>query len=172
MSKARHSGFRVVALLLLLQDDTETTWTNDEASPCLSSTVPFQRHLHRTAALLQYRRMYGLCWRCNNGEPPLVAPTQSLPIPITAVYIVSDHPESAIAPGCLCREYLYGHPAVDPATTRMVLQSADVMFAPVTRSLTELYPYPSVAAWCTADAINHSNELQPRMESLVVGNQD
>lgn len=173
LSKPRHSGFRVVAMLLLeeeeqqqqpqhpLGDDhhhhqygrsrrTTIVGANDEASPCISGALCAER-----AALLHYRTRYK-----NEADGPQIA----------AVYIVSDHPEIAIPPGCLCREYLYGHPAVDPASTRIVLQSAAGEAAAVSiYTLPELYPYASVTARCrsTKEAVARSLTLEPVMQQWL-----
>jgi len=146
----RHSGFRVVALLLL-ENQTVILGANDEASPCIAGALCAER-----AALLQYRIRYGAYDTERLGRLPK----------IVAIYIVSDHPKKAITPGCLCREYLYGHPALDPTDLRIVLQSADQQSAVLQLSLPELYPYPSVTARCnnTTEAIQMCKQLQSSMK--------
>lgn len=153
--------------MLRLEDGTRLFGTNDEASPCMAGAICAER-----AALLQYRL------RTADVMPPMPK--------IVAVYIVSDHPTEAIPPGCLCREYLYGHAAVDPVHTRIVLQSSSAAAARMSRrggggggggespppfvqvrSLVELYPYPSVTARCrtTADAMQRSQRLAPLLHA-------
>jgi len=158
LSPPRHSGFRVVALLLL-KDGSTIAGANDEPAVSLGGALCAER-----AALLAYRVRYGRCCKPQ----------------ITTIYIVSDHPTTALPPGCLCREYLYGHPAVDPATTRIVLQAAascpdDDGDEPTSMStptpircftLQELHPYPSAYARCRSTAACVElcqRQLQPRL---------
>jgi cytidine deaminase len=124
LSKPRHSGFRVVALLVL-ETGEMIFGSNDEPAVSIAGALCAER-----AALLSYRIQY------MSGSTPS----------IVAIYIVSDHPHQAITPGCLCREYMYGHPAIDPIRVRIVLQSANRSSSPVQVSLCDLYPYPSILA--------------------------
>jgi hypothetical protein len=80
---------------------------------------------------------------------------------IVAVYIVSDHPEMAVPPGCLCREYMYGHWAIDPVHTRIVLQSANSASTPIVLSLVDLYPYPSIM-------VRSKNTLETQQRSMAL----
>jgi cytidine deaminase len=138
LTKPRHSGFRVVALLVL-ETGEMIFGTNDEPAVSIAGAVCAER-----AALLSYRIQY--MTNGNNSSTNSTAAPPPPPPSIVAVYIVSDHPHQAITPGCLCREYMYGHPAIDPMRVRIVLQSADQTSSPLQVSLCDLYPYPSIFA--------------------------
>jgi cytidine deaminase len=153
LTKPRHSDFRVVAMLLLA-DGTQIIGANDEASPTISGSICAER-----CALLQHRVQYGR--HNSSGTTSKMRQAKR----IVAVYIVSDHPEMAVPPGCLCREYMYGHWAIDPLQTRIVLQSANsASSTPVVLSLVDLYPYPSlvVRSKNTLESLQRSLALQSR----------
>lgn len=121
----RQSNFRVVCILLLDDLHTWIPGTNDEPSVSITGAICAER-----AALLQYQ-------------------IHQYRQKIHTVYIVSDCEGSAIPPGMLCREYMNGHPAIDPLTTRIVLQRArnpcsDDLSELWVLALYNLYPYPSI----------------------------
>ena len=147
LSKPRHSQFRVVCLLLLDNGDI-ILGANDEQAVSLGGALCAER-----GALLAYRTQYAGCCQ----PPPQ----------IVCIYIVSDHPTTPLPPGCLCREYLYGHVTAipDPRQTRILLQTKDVISTPHIVTLEDLYPYASVVARCrsTQECITTSVRLQPQL---------
>ena len=133
LSKPRHSHFRVVCKLIL--DNNETILgTNDEPAIFMGGAICAER-----AALCQYRILYGRQLDKQQHQH------QQLP-KITHLYIVTDA-TTPITPGCLCREYLYGHPGTN-ANTQIVLQSCEKSSPYVTTTLERLYPYPSPMVQC------------------------
>lgn len=144
----RHSNFRVVAMLLL-EDGTTILGANDEGSPTISGAICAER-----GALMQYRILYG----ASHTYTPK----------IDTVFVVSDHPTIHITPGCLCREYLYGHPAVDLDKTRVVLQSQNPQSEPETWSLPQLYPFASpTARMGRQHSMNTSEKYEETVQALM-----
>lgn len=121
LTKPAQSRFRVVAVFVL-DNGSLLYGANDEAPPTISGSICAER-----GALLQYRL--------------LQYEQQRLP-QICRIYIVTDA-DVPVPPGLLCREYMYGHPAVTD-TTPIIMQSADEETAPWISNLKELYPYPSL----------------------------
>jgi cytidine deaminase len=155
LSKPRHSNFRVVAMLLLDNGDT-IMGANDEGSPTISGAICAER-----GALMQYRVRYGGAAGAEDDGPT------KLPR-IDTVFVVSDHPTIRITPGCLCREYLYGHPAIDLDKTRVVLQCADSASAPATFRLPQLYPFASPTARLSRKrAMETSEAYEETVRSLM-----
>ena len=121
LTKPIQSRFRVVAVFLL-DDKTLVFGANDEAPPTISGSICAER-----GAFLQYRLL-----QYEHDRIPQ----------IRKIYIVTDS-DIPVPPGLLCREYMYGHPAVTP-TTPIIMQSADEASIPWVSNLQELYPYPSL----------------------------
>ena len=159
------SRFRVVALFVL--DDGSTIYgTNTEpCGPFIGGAICAER-----AALLQLRM---------HNEEASSSRDSSGDVRVRTIYICTDASER-VAPGMLCREFLYGSmPQIHPKTTRIVLQSCDPQATPQVHSLEELYPYPSmftgktveeqVAAVCR-NTKDHPERYQPevlrRLEAL------
>lgn len=119
--KPAQSKFRVVAILLL-ENGQMIFGANDEAPPTISGSLCAER-----GAFLQYRlqQYHGAAW-------PM----------IDKIFIVTDA-AVPIPPGLLCREYMYGHPAMTDAVP-IVMQSADESSEPWISNVQELYPYPSL----------------------------
>jgi cytidine deaminase len=155
----RLSQFRVVAIVTLSNGEL-LVGANEEASPSLSGAICAER-----AALGQYRTQYG----ANKRRPT-----------VCTIYIVSDS-NQALAPGNLCREYMYGHEATD-ATTRVVMQAATsdeednqkkclprTKAIATTTTLGELYPYPSIYSGLTVnEQWNLGQSLSQLIPSLLV----
>ena len=130
LSKPVQSRFRVVALLLL-ENGQEIYGANDEASPTISGSICAER-----GALLQYRlQQFGSNKEYNN-------PNTAMWPKIVRIYIVTDS-ETPVPPGLLCREYMFGHPAIASSSTGIVMQSADTSSKPWISNLQSLYPHPS-----------------------------
>lgn len=124
LTKPAQSRFRVVAILLL--DNGEMIFgANDEAPPTISGSLCAERGAFLQYRLQQYEHMNQAMWP-----------------KICKIYIVTDA-NVPIPPGLLCREYMYGHPAMT-GTVPIVLQSADETSKPWITNLQELYPYPSL----------------------------
>eukprot|EP00977_Amphora_coffeiformis_P029837 scaffold42984_cov221-Amphora_coffeaeformis.AAC.2 len=120
LTKPAQSRFRVVAIFLL-DNKSLVFGANDEAPPTISGSLCAER-----GAFLQYRLLQ----------------YEHVKIPkIRKIYIVTDS-DVPVPPGLLCREYMYGHPAVTD-TTPIIMQSADEGSAPWVSNLQELYPHPS-----------------------------
>ena len=121
LTKPAQSRFRVVAVFVL-DNGSLLYGANDEAPPTISGSICAERGAFLQYRLLQYEQ-------------------QKLP-QICKIYIVTDS-DTPVPPGLLCREYMYGHPAVTD-TTPIIMQSADEKSAPWVSNLQELYPYPSL----------------------------
>jgi hypothetical protein len=171
LSKPRLSNFRVVAMLLL-DDGTTIMGANDEGSPTISGAICAER-----GALMQYRVLYG--GRSAVADDDDTDGAGKLPLPgIDTVFVVSDHPTIPITPGCLCREYLYGHPAIDLDKTKVVLQSAadvdsgnegsDGSAASEMWTLPQLYPFASPTARLSRQlAMETSQAYEETVRSLM-----
>ena len=121
--KPAQSKFRVVAILLL-ENGQMIFGANDEAPPTISGSLCAER-----GAFLQYRLQQ---YHETASSWPM----------IDKIFIVTDA-VLPIPPGLLCREYMYGHPAMTD-TVPIVMQSADESSEPWISNLQELYPYPSL----------------------------
>ena len=125
LDKPLQSRFRVVALFLLEDGISFIPGTNDEPAPSISGAICAER-----CALLQWRLLY-------RG---LATSSSSM---VQRIYIVTDA-HVPIPPGMLCREYMYGHPAIDAKTTPILLQSADPQ-SPIQRvTLQGIYPHAPI----------------------------